>query len=98
MLFRDAATDGVNGLLDTLSTWVQIRSEHMGFEREMQAGFFLRFVPADVLAGETEEIGQPCCFVLSCTQELCMATELQLIYILLLRTPGSIETATSDLS
>eukprot|EP00913_Durusdinium_trenchii_P010460 g9807.t1 len=46
----------------------------MKLPEKAEAGFFLRFVPADVLAGETEEIGQPCCFVLSCTQELCMVS------------------------
>ena len=45
-----------------------------------QAGFFIRLVAADVLdGGETNEVGLPCCLVLTFTQDLCMVSQLQMI-------------------
>lgn len=40
-----------------------------------QAGFFIRLVAADVLdGGEKDEVGLPCCLVLTCTHELSMVS------------------------
>lgn len=44
-------------------------------DAKVEAGFFIRLVAADVLdGGETDEVGLPCCLVLTFTQDLCMVS------------------------
>eukprot|EP00435_Cladocopium_sp_Y103_P045420 s923_g13.t1 len=44
-------------------------------DAKVEAGFFIRLVAADVLhGGETDEVGPPCCLVLTFTQDLCMVS------------------------
>jgi len=44
-------------------------------DEKVEAGFFIRLVAADVLdGGEKDEVGLPCCLVLTCTHELSMVS------------------------